>query len=138
MKSISTKLLLVPLFFSIFLVVSNLKSEATSNEVMDSFHSVYEGRVIPLSDLKSISDLYAVSVIDAANKYHVGMIEQTAFYSGVSVAMKEAHELFLHYLATQLTREEEGLAKELQLKIDKVEREVPLILDKHRNMMIDD
>ena len=138
MKSISTKLLLVPLLFSIFLVVSNLKSEATSNEVMDSFHSVYEDRVIPLSDLKSISDLYAVSVIDAANKYHVGMIEQAAFYSGVSVAMKEAHELFLHYLATQLTREEEGLAKELQLKIDKVEREVPLILDKHRNMMIDD
>ncbi|MEZ8076358.1 MCP four helix bundle domain-containing protein [Vibrio sp. FF112] len=75
MKSISTKLLLVPLLFSIFLVVSNLKSEATSNEVMDSFHSVYEDRVIPLSDLKSISDLYAVSVIDAANKYHVGMIE---------------------------------------------------------------
>ncbi|MEG3695487.1 methyl-accepting chemotaxis protein [Vibrio coralliirubri] len=136
MKSISTKLLVVPFIFSIFLVIGNFSANQTSDEVMRGFHSVYDDRVVPLSDLKLISDLYAVDVIDAANKFNVGLLERDVFEEGVISAMESAHQVLSKYLLTSLTQEENLLAQSLVEKVNKVEKLVPRILDENRSLVI--
>lgn len=138
MKSISIKLLLVPFVFSIFLVLGNIKTANTSNEVMQSFRSVYNDRVVPLSDLKTISDLYAVSIIDAANKYHIGMMAKESFYSGVHAAMEKARDFLSNYLQTSLTPEEKAISESLKAKIELAEKEIPFLLEQHKSQTISD
>ncbi|MFA0012239.1 methyl-accepting chemotaxis protein [Vibrio lentus] len=136
MKSISTKLLVVPFIFSIFLIIGNFIANQTSDEVMRDFHSVYDDRVVPLSDLKLISDLYAVDVIDAANKFNVGLLERDVFEEGVISAMESADQVLSKYLLTSLTQEENLLAQSLVEKVNKVEKLVPRILDENRSLVM--
>ncbi|EOG9061917.1 methyl-accepting chemotaxis protein [Vibrio fluvialis] len=138
MKSISTKLLLIPLFFIVVLLGYHAKSVSTSGAVMESFNSVYVDRVEPLAALKSISDLYAVNVIDAANKQYVGIISFQDFERGVATAMKQARDTLNQYLETKLTPEEERLAANLNRKITNLEKVVPALLSKHDAEQLDD
>lgn len=138
MKSITTKLLIIPAIFSIVLIVLNLQSEATSSNVMQRFRSVYDDRVVTLSQLKEISDLYAVNLIDAANKYHVDMIDRTKFYSGASSAIQKAHHIYLEYLKTYLTSREREMAKRLQVKIEKAEKDISILISNHQANKIGD
>ncbi|MDE1312710.1 methyl-accepting chemotaxis protein, partial [Vibrio aestuarianus] len=136
MKSISTKLLVVPFVFSIFLVIGNFSESQTSDEVMRDFRSVYDHRVVPLSDLKQISDLYIVDIVDAANKLNVGILERDVFEEEVISGMEKAHQVWSKYLLKSLTPEENLLAQSLAEKINKVEKSVPTIIDKNRSLTI--
>lgn len=136
MRSISTKLLIVPFVFSLFLIFVNLNNESTSNKVMEGFQSVYDDRIVPLSSLKEVSDLFAVSVIDAANKFNIGLLSRESFESEANTAIKEARDIYSKYLLTSLTKKEEDIAKNLNLKISKIALEAPILFDKNRSMII--
>jgi methyl-accepting chemotaxis protein len=136
MRSISTKLLIVPLVFSLFLIFVNLNNGSTSNKVMEGFQSVYDDRIVPLSLLKEISDLFAVSVIDAANKFNIGLLSRESFESEANTAIKEARDIYSKYLLTSLTKKEEDIAKNLNLKISKIGLEAPILFDKNSSMII--
>lgn len=138
MKSITTKLLVIPVIFSIVLIALNLKSDLTSSNVMQAFRSVYDDRVVPLSQLKEISDLYAVNLIDAANKYNVDIIDKTKFYSGASNAMNKAHDIYLEYIKTYLTSREKEIANRLKTKIEKSEKDILLLIENHQYNKISD
>ncbi|OEF86621.1 chemotaxis protein [Vibrio splendidus 12E03] len=138
MKSISTKLQLVPFFFAIVLIFININSDRTASEVMKGFNSVYEDRIVPLSNLKAISDLYAVSVIDAANKFNVGIFERDEFESGIDSAIKESDHILSRYLLTSLTIEEEVLAKGLADKINNLKSKIPQIVSDNKSMKLSD
>ncbi|PMO00889.1 MULTISPECIES: methyl-accepting chemotaxis protein [Vibrio] len=134
MRSISIKLISIPLFFTFFLIGLNFNSERTSSEVMKSFQSVYYDRVVPLSELKKVSDLYAVNVIDAANKFNVGVLARDAFYSGVNSSIREAGDIFSKYRLTYLTPQEEILANDLDKKLGNLNEGIFEALDKHESM----
>lgn len=40
----------------------------------DGMHSVYEDRVVPLKQIKTVSDMYAVNVVDTAHKVRDGAL----------------------------------------------------------------
>lgn len=44
------------------------------SQLMAGMNSMYQGEVVQLKELKQIADLYAVKVIDAANKANVGAL----------------------------------------------------------------
>lgn len=138
LKSISSKLLIIPILFSLVMLAMNFNNRLTANEVMQSFNSVYEDRVIPLSSLKKISDLYAVNIIDAANKKHVGLMSYKDFKSGVQSSLNEAKDIFDSYLNTKLTKEEERLALVLKGKIHELHSQLPIIIDDYESEKIDD
>ncbi|WED27194.1 methyl-accepting chemotaxis protein [Vibrio sp. DW001] len=138
MKSISSKLLIIPVLFSLVMLAMNFNNRLTANEVMQSFNSVYEDRVIPLSSLKKISDLYAVNIIDAANKKHVGLMSYQEFKSGVQSSLDEAKGIFDSYMETKLTKEEERLALILDGKIHELHYQLPIIIDEYESKEIDD
>ncbi len=59
---ISIFLLILPLFFI------GLISYWDMEEIIGSLKTIYEDRVIPLSQLKKVSDLYAVQIVDTTHK----------------------------------------------------------------------
>lgn len=120
------------------MLAMNFNNRLTANEVMQSFNSVYEDRVIPLSSLKKISDLYAVNVIDAANKKHVGLMSYQEFKSGVQSSLDDAKSIFDSYMDTKLTKEEERLALILEGKIHELHSQLPIIIDEYESKKIDD
>ena len=138
MKSISSKLLIIPLLFSLAMLAVNFNNHSTSNEVMRSFNSVYEDRVVPLSSLKKISDLYAVNIIDAANKMHVGVIPYQDFKNGVQSSLNEAKSIFDSYMKTKLTENEETLALVLEREIHNLHSQLPIIIKEYESKKIDD
>lgn len=126
--SIRTKLILsslLPLFsiaIIIFVSMSGLKKADMG------VGRIYEDRVIPLEDLKSIADNYAVFVIDAVNKANVGIMTAPEALAGVQQARQEIAEKWKKYISTSLTVEEKKLAQEAEtlfvdanLSLDKLE-----------------
>ncbi len=138
MKNISSKLLIIPAFFVVALLGYHFRTITTSHAVMDSFNSVYVDRVVPLSSLKSISDLYAINIIDAANKQYVGLLSYQNFVAGVEESLKQARVILDQYLSTQLTPQEQKLASILDRKVAALEKAIPTFIAQRTAGVIND
>ena len=71
-----------------------------------SIGSIYADRVVPLKQLKIVSDMYAVNIVDGANKVAAGMYEPTAALAQVTQATRTITEEWKAYMATELTPQE--------------------------------
>lgn len=92
--------------------IRNLKIVNTSIE------TVYKDRVIPLKQLKTISDMYAVDIVDATHKMRNG---NTSWETGKRNIKKAKEEIDLNwksYMATYMTVEEKNLANEAKQLMD--------------------
>lgn len=112
--SIRSKLILSSLLplFSIAIII--FVSMAGLKQADEGVGRIYEDRVIPLEDLKSIADNYAVFVIDAVNKANSGIMTSQEALRGVQQARKEIAQKWKKYMATTLTNEEAKLANEAE------------------------
>ena len=106
--ALSSLLPLISIAIIIFVSLSGLKKADLG------VGRIYEDRVIPLEDLKSIADNYAVFVIDAVNKANVGIMTASEALEGVQQARKEIVQKWQKYMATSLTQEELKLANEAE------------------------
>ena len=100
----------------IFISLSGLK------KADEGVGRIYEGRVVPLEDLKSIADNYAVFVIDAVNKANVGIITAPEALKGVQQARHEIEQKWKKYMATTLTKNETKLANEAEIMFGNANR----------------
>jgi len=79
-----------------------------------SVTSLYDDRVVPLRQLKTISDNYAVLIIDAINKANAGLISPQEAAEGIRRAEATIGEQWSSYKATQLTDEEARMVTEAE------------------------
>ncbi|MCL4758418.1 MAG: methyl-accepting chemotaxis protein [Rhodocyclaceae bacterium] len=93
-----------------------LNGMARSVEGLDD---VYDNRVVPLRDLKIISDEYAVSIVDAAHKARDGGLDPQKAGATMREAQKRIAERWSVYRATSLTREEAELAARAEPLMEK-------------------
>ncbi len=84
----------------------------------DGLGRVYRDRVIPLQQLKLISDDYAVHVIDAVNKADAGMYSGEEAITGLRRARARIAENWNAYLATQLNEQEQQMIARLEPRFD--------------------
>lgn len=82
-------------------------------ETKQGLETVYHDRVVPLQQLKTIADDYAVLIIDAANKSHLGLMSGKEALAGVIQVRERINQSWTAYRATALTPEEKRLADEL-------------------------
>ena len=85
--------------------------------------TVYEDRVIPLKQIKQVSDDYAVYLIDAVNKANAGFMTAEEALAGLETARKSTAEAWGAYMATKLTPEEAKLAEEAAAMMAPVDAE---------------
>ncbi|MEM5527277.1 methyl-accepting chemotaxis protein [Gammaproteobacteria bacterium AS21] len=99
----------IALIVMLFIVLSELKHTA------EGVDRIYLDRVVPLKDLKVISDDYAILVVDAVNKANAGLITAEDTAKIIRSSEDQIQEKWQKFLATTLTAEEEKLASEAEI-----------------------
>ena len=107
--SIKQSLLGLLAALAIILMLSNAASMYSKRAAEASLQTIYVDRVVPLKDLKIISDAYAVSIVDAAHKARNDNTDMQAAYDAVTAATTQIKKLWEGYLATYLVQEEKDL-----------------------------
>ena len=80
----------------------------------DSLKTVYEDRVMPLEQLKVVSDMYAVNIVDTAHKTRNGNLSWAEGLKNVQVAQKTLADKWRAYTSTYLVEEEKKLIAEIE------------------------
>ncbi|WP_448205714.1 methyl-accepting chemotaxis protein [Azospirillum sp. sgz302134] len=86
--------------------------------------SVYEDRVVPLRDLKVISDAYAVYIVDASHKARNGNFSWDESLTSVEKARGDIRARWKAYLATFLVDEEVKLVEQIKPLMTKADEAV--------------
>jgi methyl-accepting chemotaxis protein len=74
-----------------------------------SLETVYADRVVPLGDLKSVADMYAVNIVDTAHKTRNGNLTWTQGLENIEQADKVIDVAWKKYLATSIVGQERVL-----------------------------
>ena len=80
------------------------------NGANQSINSLYDDRIVPLKQLKVVSDMYAVNIVDNTNKVSAGMTEPKLALANVKEAESTVALQWKAYMATELTPEEKKWA----------------------------
>lgn len=84
------------------------------SEINRGVSSIYNDRVVPLKDLKIISDDYAVLVVDAINKANAGLMTAEQARGQLVEAQAIISEKWQKFTATRLTEREQALVAEVE------------------------
>ncbi|GHC33069.1 methyl-accepting chemotaxis protein [Kushneria pakistanensis] len=112
--SISKQIGLGFLVAVLFLILSGVVNSLSLRSINNTMLSLYHDRVVPLKDLKVISDAYAVDVIDAVNKANAGLITAEEALQDVRGAHETIASHWSAYMQTRLTPEEAAAAARAQ------------------------
>ncbi|WP_404342341.1 methyl-accepting chemotaxis protein [Pseudoalteromonas mariniglutinosa] len=93
-----------------------------------TLETVYRDRVVPLKDLKSIADSYAVNIVDTAHKVRNGSMTWDTAVENVDNAKKVIMSNWNGYLNTQLVAQEQRLVKEIKPLLVKADQGVADLL----------
>jgi len=110
---VGTRLYLLIGFMSVLLFAIGALGLKTAKDADASLDTVYKDRVVPLEQLKSIADMYAVNIVDTSHKVRNGNLNWTEGLKNVDLAMKTVNEKWKAYLATTLVAEEKKLVDEI-------------------------
>ncbi len=122
--SIRTKLIIGSILPIIGLLVIVANALMELKQANDNVDRLYADRVVPLQQLKTVSDLYAVNVIDAVNKVDNGLISAEDAYRGVVEAEQKIASNWRKYRNTSLTQEEARLASEVEQLFGEANRSI--------------
>ena len=113
-SSIKGQLLAVLAVLGVTLFLTNVAAWWGQTRASASLETIYNDRVVPLRDLKDISDAYAVSIVDATHKVRSREFSWLGGAQAVSSASTRIDKLWRSYTATFLTEEESRLVSEAQ------------------------
>ncbi|MDQ2076897.1 methyl-accepting chemotaxis protein [Marinimicrobium sp. ABcell2] len=120
--TVKTKLLLTIALPLIALVLLAGSSVWIISNIEQRMESLYDDRVVPLRQLKTIADEYAVRVVDAVNKADAGLITAERALEDVRLARVSIDGYWKDYMATQLTPQESTLARQAGGLFDQANR----------------
>lgn len=111
---VSTRLyILIALFCSSSVIIGYL-GLSTAREGNNALNSVYNDRVLPLKQIKEVSDLYAADIVDTANKVSKGIEDWEQGATKVRQALIVIDETWTAYLNTTLVKEEEEIISRIK------------------------
>ena len=126
--SIRQKLILgcvVPLLALVLLVIGAVQA---MSQLMAGMNSMYQGEVVQLKELKQIADLYAVKVIDAANKANVGGFDPARSRADMSAAQQEIKRIWQGYRSQPMSQTEQREADQMQGLFAAADREIEAVM----------
>ncbi|MBS1704760.1 MAG: MCP four helix bundle domain-containing protein [Armatimonadetes bacterium] len=89
-----------------------------------SLESIYQDRVAPLTQLKAVSDAYAVFIVDASHKARNGNFTHAEALSGIGKARETIKKNWTEYTSTQMTPEEDKLIAEVKPLMEKGDQSI--------------
>ena len=112
---LSTKLYLG--FFiipALILTTLSIYSIASFDRIDRQIVTIYDDRLIPLQQIKQVSDGYAILVMDSVNKAHAGLLNNEQALEGINKAMKIIQDNWSAYQSTKLTFQEQVFMAEAE------------------------
>lgn len=97
----------------------------------DAFEATYNDRILPLDQLKKVSDMYAVNIVDTAHKVSLKSMTFEQGLQSLNTALAESDKAWEAYKATELTPEERQLVNE----VDNKERQARSVVDQLKTAM---
>jgi methyl-accepting chemotaxis protein len=116
----SRLLLLTAIPMTCLVIVSALAAWAVQDGTL-ALKSIYEDRVVPLKQLKTIADMYAVNIVDTAHQARDGAQTFEQAIASVDTARKTIAETWAAYLATSMTVEETRLIESTRVAMAKAD-----------------
>jgi methyl-accepting chemotaxis protein len=86
--------------------------------------TIYDDRIVPMQQLKTVSDAYAVSIVDATNKVNVNILTPEEALESIETARSQIETTWTSYRGTQLTPAEVELAQEAEMLFAQSESEL--------------
>lgn len=96
--------------------------------LVSGIDSLYDDRVVPLKQIKNVSDNYAVNIVDLFHKHRAGTLNKSTFLSAINEAKAIADNEWKDYLSTQLTSEEKRLVADVEQKLIPVQTHIANLL----------
>lgn len=97
---------------NLLMIVLSVQGVNGLNNANDSLQEVYADRVVPLQQLKQVSDDYAVFVVDASHKVRNGNFTWDQGVESLQGASQRIRQTWDAYLASDLSPEEKRLAEQ--------------------------
>jgi methyl-accepting chemotaxis protein len=128
LKSIKARLLVSLGVVSLFLAVSAATGWWALGVSNAGMASVYDDSVVPLRELKQLSDLYAVNVVDTAHKVRNGGLSWDKGAAAVQEARGQVVGLWKAYAGTYMEADEKALADETHRQMEKADGAVEKLI----------
>ncbi|WP_289169926.1 methyl-accepting chemotaxis protein [uncultured Pseudoalteromonas sp.] len=118
--SVRTRLAVLALLPIMIFLITSFFSINTMGRLVAGIDSLYDDRVVPLKQIKHVSDNYAVNIVDLLHKYRAESITKSALLANINDARNTADNEWKAYLSTQLTAEEKRLVDNVESKLQPV------------------
>ncbi len=128
---ISTRLTVLLAVLCLLTVVIGVAGLTGMHRANAGLNTVYQDRVVPLKQIKTVSDAYAVFVVDTAHKVRDGALTTPQALDSIAKARKDIDDNWNAYLATELVPDETRLVgqfKTLQPKADEAVRSIETLI----------
>lgn len=130
---VRTRLIVLALFPVIIFTVTAIYLINTMGGLVKGIDDLYDNRIVPLKQIKAVSDNYAVNIVDLFHKYRAGTVSQTTLLTAVQEAKNTADEEWRSYLSTDLTDQEKNLTAVVEQRLVPVQQHLQVLLTKIRN-----
>ncbi|RXF05836.1 methyl-accepting chemotaxis protein [Pseudoalteromonas sp. PS5] len=123
--SVKSRLLSLSGIPAIFFIFATIFTIATLSNLTSYIDRIYDDRVVPLKQIKVVSDNYAVVIVDTFHKLRGQQLSDRAALEQIEAAKNTAQGEWKNYLQTGLTKQERDLVS----ASEKAERVVERLLD---------
>ncbi|MCM0150033.1 methyl-accepting chemotaxis protein [Photobacterium galatheae] len=128
-NNIFTKLLFVPFTLCLLMLALFWNQMSGNQETLKAMNSIYLDRVIPLEQLKTISDAFAIDIVDAFNKWNIGQLSQAELESSVTKAKDTVTKTWAQYRSASLTPEEQTISASLSDEFEDVSQALDVFIE---------
>ena len=115
---VSTKLLILVTVMSVIIGIIGIYGERNLRIVNNSVETVYKESVLPLKELKTISDMYAVDIVDATHKMRNANTSWETGKRNIRKAKEEIDANWKAYTTTYMEADEKDLANQAKQLMD--------------------
>ncbi|GAB6039890.1 methyl-accepting chemotaxis protein [Endothiovibrio diazotrophicus] len=127
--SVRGRLILLNALPLVALIFASVTAVGLMGQIEEGVVRIYDDRVVPLKELKTIADDYAVAVIDAVNKTNAGRMTPRDAMDGIRRAQTEIEAKWKDYVATELTPDEAQLSREAERLFRAANADIRRLLD---------
>ncbi|MDQ9091601.1 MCP four helix bundle domain-containing protein [Pseudoalteromonas haloplanktis] len=124
---VRTRLIVLALFPVIIFTVTAIYLINTVGGLVKGIDDLYDNRIVPLKQIKTVSDNYAVNIVDLFHKYRAGTVSQTALLTAVQEAKNTADKEWRSYLSTDLTDQEKNLTAVVEQRLVPVQQHLQVL-----------
>lgn len=118
---ISLKLYSLVSLFGIILLFIGINGIIDSKNIDDHIETMYYDRVIPLQQLKIVSDKLAIDIVDIANKAYLEQVSRSEASETLASALKQMTTEWNKYLETKIVGNELALSEDADNYFPKVQ-----------------